>query len=145
VYLPKGDWFDWWTNEKITGGQTISRPVNLETMPLFVRAGAIIPVDPVRQYADQPVSEPTTLKVYSGMDGRYTLYEDDGISQEYLAKKGTWTSITWNEKQKKLTLAPGAPAGFTNITRSKTFTIELIPGNATKTITYPGKPVSITF
>ena len=84
VYLPKGDWYDWWTNEKATGGRTVTRQVDLGTMPIYVRAGAIIPFDPVRQYTAQPVTEPTTLRVYTGADGEYTLYEDDGISQEYL-------------------------------------------------------------
>jgi alpha-glucosidase/alpha-D-xyloside xylohydrolase len=70
VYLPKGEWYDWWTNAKSTGGQTVSRPVDLETMPIYVRAGAIVPVDPVRQYTAQPVTEPTTLKVYRGATAR---------------------------------------------------------------------------
>ena len=62
-------------------------------MPIYVRAGAIIPVDPVRQYTAQPVTEPTTLKVYRGADGQFTLYDDDGISQEYLKGRGSWTRI----------------------------------------------------
>ena len=66
------------------GGQTIDRTVDLRTMPIYVRAGAIIPFDPVRQYTDEPVSEPTTLRVYRGADGEFTLYDDDGISQDYL-------------------------------------------------------------
>ena len=84
VYLPGGDWYDWWTNEKKQGGKTISREVDLATMPVYVRAGAIIPFDPVRQYADEIVQGPTTLKVYTGANGDYTLYDDDGISQDYL-------------------------------------------------------------
>ena len=82
VYLPAGDWYDWWTNEKAKGGATVTRAVDLATMPLYVRAGAIVPFDPVRQYTSQPVTEPTTLKVYTGADGQYTLYADDGITQE---------------------------------------------------------------
>ena len=84
VYLPGGDWYDWWTNEKKQGGKTISREVDLATMPVYVRAGAIIPFDPVRQYADEIVQGPTTLKIYTGANGDYTLYDDDGISQAYL-------------------------------------------------------------
>ena len=80
VYLPNGDWYDWWTNEKAKGGVTVTRAVDLGTMPLYVRAGAIVPFDPVRQYTSQPVTEPTTLKVYTGADGQYTLYADDGIT-----------------------------------------------------------------
>lgn len=78
--MPQGNWFDWWTNEKIPGGRWIDRPVNLETMPIYVRAGAIIPLDPVCQYISQPVAEPTVLQVYPGKDGTFTLYDDDGQS-----------------------------------------------------------------
>ena len=70
--------------ESRRAAQTVTRQVDLGTMPLYVRAGAIVPFDPVRQYTAQPVTEPTTLKVYAGADGEYTLYADDGISQEYV-------------------------------------------------------------
>ena len=99
VYLPKGEWYDWWTNARATGGQSVARAVDLATMPIYVRAGAIIPVDPVRQYTSEPVTEPTTLRVYRGADGQFTLYEDDGISQEYLQGKGSWTRIAWNDRE----------------------------------------------
>lgn len=87
VYLPAGDWYDWWTYARQHGGQTISRDVDLATMPIYVRAGAIIPFDPIRQYTAEKVNEPTTIKIFTGEDGAYTLYEDDGISQDYLARK----------------------------------------------------------
>ena len=112
VYLPEGEWYDWWTNEKKQGGKTISREVNLATMPVYVRAGAIIPFDPVRQYVHEIVQSPTTLKVYTGANGDYTLYDDDGISQDYLAGEGTLTHILWNDKEKKLTLEPAPDSGL---------------------------------
>src|SRR5688572_3230864 len=68
VYLPKGSWFDYWTEERVAGGRELERAVNLETMPLHVRAGAIIPHAPVRQYVDQPSDEPLTVVVYPGAD-----------------------------------------------------------------------------
>ena len=111
VYLPKGEWYDWWTNARTAGGQTVTRPVDLATMPIYVRAGAIIPFDPVRQYTGQAVTEPTTLKVYRGADGEFTLYDDDGISQEYLKGRGSWTRIAWNDRTRQLTIEPGAPRG----------------------------------
>jgi alpha-glucosidase/alpha-D-xyloside xylohydrolase len=89
VYLPKGDWYDWWTHERQTGGQTVTSKVDLTTMPIFVRAGAIIPMDAVRQYMAQKVDEPTTLEVFRGADGSFTLYEDDGVSLDYLKDRGT--------------------------------------------------------
>ena len=145
MYLPEGAWYDLWTNKKENGGQTITRAVDLSVMPIYVRAGAIIPVDPVRQYTNEPVNGPTTLKIYSGADGEYTLYEDDGISQEYLKGKGTWTRITWNDKQKKLTIQPGAPKGAINVSVKKQFRIELIPSGSTKVIDYAGKKIVLNF
>jgi alpha-glucosidase (family GH31 glycosyl hydrolase) len=145
VYLPKGDWFDWWSNAKVTGGTTVTRQVDLSTMPIYVRAGAIVPVDPVRQYTAQQVSEPTTLKVFRGADGSFTLYDDDGISQEYLAQKGSWTKIAWNDRARQLTIEPGAPKGATNVASERTFKVVVLPEGTTKNVTYTGKRVQTTF
>jgi alpha-glucosidase/alpha-D-xyloside xylohydrolase len=145
VYLPAGDWYDWWTNEKKSGGQTVTRNVDLATMPIYVRAGAIIPFDPVRQYTSEPVSEPTTLKVYTGADGNFTLYDDDGISQDYLQGKGTLTNITWNNNNRKLVIAPAVVKGMTNTAQARTFKIEILPGGDKKEVNYTGKAVTVSF
>ena len=145
VYLPKGEWYDWWTNARVSGGQSVTRQVDLATMPIYVRAGAIIPVDPVRQYTSEPVKEPTTLKVFRGADGEYTLYEDDGISQEYLQGRGSWTRMVWNERTRQLTLEPGAPRGATNVVSERTFRVQLLPEGTTRDVTYAGKRVDVRF
>ena len=145
VYLPKGDWYDWWTNEKATGGVTVTRPVDLGTMPLYVRAGAIVPFDPVRQYTAQPVTEPTTLKVYTGADGQFTLYADDGITQEYVAGRGTWIRMAWNDRARQLSLEPGAPKGATNLATKRTFRVLLLPAGETQDVSYEGKRVPVRF
>ncbi|MBO9681369.1 MAG: glycoside hydrolase family 31 protein [Flavisolibacter sp.] len=146
VYLPAGEWYDWWTNKKETGGQTIAKAVDLSVMPIYVRAGAIIPVDPVRQYTSEVVNEPTTLKIYSGADGQYTLYEDDGISQDYLKGRGTWTSITWNDKERKLSIQPGGgPKGATNVAARKEFKVQLIPEGTTKQVSYNNRLLEVRF
>jgi alpha-glucosidase (family GH31 glycosyl hydrolase) len=145
VYLPKGDWYDWWTNEKATGGRTVTRQVDLGTMPLYVRAGAIVPTDGVRQYTAQPVTEPTTLRIYAGADGEYTLYQDDGNSQEYLKGRGTWTRIAWNDRKRQLTIRPDAPKGATNLTTKRTFRVLLIPNGTTQEVTYEGRPTKVRF
>ena len=143
VYLPAGEWYDWWSNEKQSGGQTITRAVDLAIMPIYVRAGAIIPVDPVRQYTAQPVSEPTTLRVYRGANGDFTLYDDDGISQDYLRNRGSWIRMTWNDATRRLTLQPGAPANATNIVTPRSFRVQLLPSGDTATVRYTGRAVSI--
>jgi alpha-glucosidase/alpha-D-xyloside xylohydrolase len=145
VYLPSGDWYDWWTNERSAGGRTVTRPVDLATMPIYVRAGAIVPVDPVRQYTGELVEEPTTIRVYRGVDGQYTLYEDDGISQEYLKGRGSWTRMSWNERSRQLTLEPGAPAGATNVIAERTFKVQLLPEGTVKEVRYMGRRVQVAF
>ncbi len=145
VYLPEGDWYDWWTNEKQTGGTRITRAVDLSIMPVYIRAGAIIPFDPIRQYTNEIVTAPTELKIFTGADGEFVLYDDDGSSQDYLQGKASWTSINWNNKQKLLTLTSAAPKGSVNESKTKTFSIRLIPDNEIKTIVYKGQPVSIKF
>jgi alpha-glucosidase (family GH31 glycosyl hydrolase) len=145
VDLPKGDWYDWWTNAMVAGGQRVTRQVDLATMPIYVRAGAIIPVDPVRQYTGEPVKEPTTLKVYRAADGQYTLYEDDGISQEYLKGRGSWTRMVWNDRARQLTIEPGAPRGATNVVAERTFRVQLMPEGTTRDVTYTGRRVQVAF
>ena len=114
-------------------------------MPLYVRAGAIVPADPVRQWADEPVSAPTTLRVYPGADGAFTLYDDDGTSQEYLNGVGSWIRLTWNDRARRLTLAPGAPPGAKNVVRPRDFDVVLTPRGAKKTVRYDGTPVTVSF
>jgi alpha-glucosidase/alpha-D-xyloside xylohydrolase len=145
VYLPKGDWYDWWTNQRIPGGDDVMTKVDMATMPIYVRAGAIIPLDPVRQYTGQPITEPTTLRVYRGADGRFTLYDDDGISQEYLNGRGTWTQMIWNDAAKELRIEPGAPRGITNINAERRFRVVLMPDNTTKDVLYTGKQLRVAF
>lgn len=145
VYLPKGDWYDWWTNKKEVGGSTVAKAVDLSVMPIYVRAGSIIPFDPVRQYTAEVVNEPTTLKVFSGANGEFILYEDDGISQDYLKGKGTWTKMTWNDKAKTLTIEPSAPKGSVNVPRKASFKVQLFPGGVIKEIGYAEKRTTISF
>ncbi len=116
IYLPAGLWYDWWTGERIEGGREIARSVDLATLPLYARAGAIIPLDPLRQYALEPVSGPTTLRVYPGADGELSLYDDQGDTNDYLDGASATIPIRWNENARTLTLGarqgsyPGMPA-----------------------------------
>ena len=145
VYLPAGQWYDWWTNRPVTGGATIHRAVDLSIMPIYVRAGAIIPFDAIRQYTAQPVTTPTTLRIYPGADGDFTLYDDDGISQDYLRGKATWIRITWEDATHTLTLRPGAPAGFTSQQVHRDFAVQVMTASADagKTVRYEGRIVSL--
>ena len=122
------------------------RKVDLATMPIYVRAGSVIPFEPVRQYLAQPVTEPTTLRVYSGANGEFTMYEDDGTSQEYLRNKGTWTKLSWDDGAKRLTISAAPPAGVTNdSTAPRVFRVELLPAGTVITVTYNGRRAEVTF
>jgi alpha-glucosidase (family GH31 glycosyl hydrolase) len=145
VYLPKGEWYDWWNGKKVQGGQSIAREVDLATMPIYVRAGAIVPIDPVRQYTAEQVSGSTTVKVFAGADGEFTLYDDDGISLDNLKGQGHWTRFTWNDRAKRLTIEPGAPTGAANAGGARTFTVQLMPEGTTREVSYAGKRVQISF
>ena len=83
LYLPRGPWFDFWSEERLEGGREIDRAVDLDTMPLHVRAGAILPLGPARQYVDEPVENTLSVVVFPGADGAFELYEDDGRTFEY--------------------------------------------------------------
>ncbi len=105
VYLPRGSWFDFWTNEKLEGGKEIKKEVDLATMPLFVRVGAIIPFGPIKQYTEEKLDDPLTVTIFPGSDGAFTLYEDDGRSFDY--RRGEWMGIRmiWNDKANRLSLS----------------------------------------
>lgn len=144
VYLPEGAWYDWWTNERIEGKRWIERPVDLATLPLYVRAGAIIPFDPVRQFTAQSVSDPTTVRIYPGADGEFTLYDDDGESlgyQDGSDSKTIWIRFHWDGSVRRLTIEPDPrmkqwPSG------ERTFTIEL-PGSESHLISFKGRRVLV--
>jgi alpha-glucosidase/alpha-D-xyloside xylohydrolase len=146
VYLPAGTWFDWWTDEKVAGQRWIERPVDLETMPIYARAGAIIPLDPVRQFTAQPVSEPATLRVYPGADGTFNLYDDDGQSLGYRDgsdPKMVWIRIHWNDSTHCLTLRPeGRMKHWTGGTR--VYAVKVIGSDVEpKRIEFRGTPVEM--
>ena len=139
VYLPAGTWYDWWTGEKIAGGREITRKVDLATMPIYARAGAIIPLDPVRQYTDEPVNEPLTIRIHPGADGSYTLYEDDGTSLGYLKGDFALTTFTWDDKARTLTIEPPRKGHR----RKQVFHVEC--GGSTRTVECHGDPVTVRF
>lgn len=133
VTLPAGAWFDFWTGKRLEGGRAVTLDAPLDSMPLLVRAGAILPTGPVKQYADEPSTEPILLTLYPGADGSFTFYDDDGIS--FAHEHGDFAEITmhWNDAAKTLTLK------HTRGTRTqpRTFRVKLVGGEE-KTLTLAG-------
>jgi len=110
LYLPRGSWFDYWTEQRVEGGHEIDRAVDLATMPLYARAGSVIPMGPIKQYVSEPSDEPVTLVVYPGADGESSWYEDDGTSFDYRSGDLMRVTMTWRDAARRLTLrlAPGS-------------------------------------
>jgi alpha-D-xyloside xylohydrolase len=105
VYLPKGtDWFDFWTGEKFKGGQTLDKKAPIDIMPLFVKAGSILPIGPRVQYATEKKWDNLEIRVYEGANSEFTLYEDETDNYNY--EKGMCSTITfkWNDTRKELTI-----------------------------------------
>ena len=140
LYLPRGVWYDFWTNERIEGGREITRAVDLETTPLYVRAGAILPLGPVLQYVGEKSQQPLTLTVYPGADGQFLLYQDDGKSFGY--RQGQWTGIqiSWNDAARSLSmmLAPGSRT-LAPLQRA----IDVQIGGQRRQVSFDGRPVTI--
>lgn len=142
VYLPAATWYDFWTGERLEGGREISQAVELDTMPLYVHAGSILPLGPVKQFADEKVDGALSISIYPGADTSFLLYEDDGTSFNY--RKGEWMGIqmAWNDARRTLSLqlAPGSrmlPPG------QKAITAQL--AETTRSFRFEGKPVEVSF
>jgi len=142
LYLPRGTWFDFWTNEKHTGGREIDRAVDLATMPLFVRAGAVIPMGPVKQYVDEPSEAPLTLVVYPGASATSSMYEDDGKSFDY--RQGAWMklSMNWQDATRRLTLTLAPGSRMLAPTR-RTVNVRMAGTTATKSVVFSGQAVTV--
>ncbi len=141
-YLPKGaTWYDFWTGQQYKGGQTVTLQTSLETVPMFVRAGSIVPLGPEMQYVGEKAWDNLEMRVYPGADGTFTLYEDEGDSYNY--EKGVHSTITflWNDKSRTLTI--GERKGeYPGMLKSRRFTVVLPNGNS-QTIDYDGQQKQI--
>jgi len=105
VYLPAGTlWYDYYSGQSSRGGQTITASAPYERMPLFIRAGAIVPTGPALQHTANNSHSPLALNVYTGADGTFSLYEDDGVTRQYLNGKHSRIPFVWNERTKTLTI-----------------------------------------
>ena len=129
TYLPRGVWWDYWAGTQVDGGREATRAVDLGTLPLYVKAGTILPLGPVKQYARQESREPLRLRIYPGADGMSELYEDDGASFGY--RQGAFTRIacSWDDQRRTLVLKAD-PRGA--LPASKEFSVEVVgrPGAA---------------
>lgn len=152
VYLPPAaQWYDYWTGTPVASGEQTA-PAPYERIPVFVRAGSILPYGPEVQYVAEKPADPITLFVYAGADGAFTLYEDQGTTNDYQNGAFTQIPIRWNDASKTLTV--GARAGsFPGMLEQRTFRVVLIapahPGGfpltsaPAKTVSYAGAEVKL--
>ena len=142
LYLPKGEWYDFWTGDHAQGGRQFERKVDLATMPLYVRAGAILPLGPVKQYVSQATEEPTVIRVYPGTGGAFTMYEDDGASFAYERGQFMRIAMRWDDKLRQLSLSLAAGSKMLD-PAEREFQIELAAGGGRKSVRFHGSPVTV--
>jgi alpha-D-xyloside xylohydrolase len=155
LYLPKGaDWFDFWTGEKQTGGQKVSKETPIDIIPLYVKAGSILLIGPKVQYATEKKWDNLEIRVYEGANGEFTLYEDENDNYNY--EKGAYTTIafSWNDAKKVLAISD-RKGSFPGMIEERKFNIIRVAKNKgtgmeavekyDKVITYTGKIFSISF
>ena len=128
VYLPKSaGWFDFWTGKYFAGGQTVKTDAPLDRIPLFVKAGSIIPMGKIIQSSAEK-SDTLEIRVYKGANGEFTLYEDEGDNYNYEKGKYATISFRWNEKYQSLTIGD-KQGDFPGSLKKRVFIIVLVSEN----------------
>ena len=139
VYLPEneGGWYDFRTGERHDGGRYVYAPVTIEDIPVFAKAGSIIPMGPVKQHVEEKSDEPVVLNVYPGADASFCLYEDDGNNEAF-----STIDITWDDSERKLTIGK-RQGSFEGMKTVRTFKAAV--AGMEKTISYDGGKISVKF
>src|SRR5579864_6720036 len=153
VYLPETKWYDFWTGVAVEGGRTVNAMAPLEHLPLYVRAGSILPLGPDEEWSTEKSADPIELRIYPGADGDFTLYEDESDNYDY--EKGVYATIPlhWDDAARTLTI--GARKGqFPGMLESRTFRVVCVRENhgvginpadeADKVVQYSGKQITVT-
>ena len=125
VYFPMGGWYDFYSGSYMAGGKRFTVNAPYERMPLYVRAGSIVPVGPEMEWSDEKPADKMTLLVYAGADAQFTLYEDDGLSYGYEKGQYSTIDIRWNDEGRVLTLGKREGA-YPGMLQSRTFCVKVI-------------------
>lgn len=152
VYLPKStNWYDFWTGKQIEGGKSIDAKATIETMPLYIKAGSIVPMGPYLQYANEKPADPIELRVYAGADADFVIYEDENDNYNYEKGKFATIPLHWNEAAKTLTIG-NRQGEFAGMVKDRSFRVVLVnakngmgiePAKTAKTVQYNGAEVSV--
>jgi alpha-D-xyloside xylohydrolase len=129
LYLPDGTaWFDFWTGEKLQGGQEVEKEAPIDIMPLYVKAGSIIPLGPFQQYTYEKKMDTLEIRIYEGADGHFTLYEDEGDNYNYEKGKYATIDLEWNDRSRTL-LIKDRKGWYPGMAGHITFNIVLVNPN----------------
>lgn len=153
VYLPEytEGWIDFWSGEKFNGGQSVNVGVTLDKIPLFVKAGSILPLGAEKQYASEYTDKPWEIRIYPGADATFTIYEDEGDNYNYENGKFATFELTWKDAEKTLEISH-RKGSFTGMKEERTFNITVVsPQQGTgmnvaapsRTVTYSGKSMQV--
>jgi alpha-D-xyloside xylohydrolase len=152
VYLPKSaGWYDFWTGKLIPGGQTIDAAAPIETIPLYIKAGSIVPMGPYLQYATEKAADPLEIRIYPGTNAEFVLYEDENDTYNYEQGKYSKIVMSWNETEKTLTIG-NRQGDFPGMLKNRTFRIVWVnskngtgiePAKKAVTVEYSGKELKI--
>ncbi|HJV78960.1 MAG TPA: glycoside hydrolase family 31 protein [Paludibacter sp.] len=152
VYLPKGsEWIDFWTGEKLQGGQEVDKAAPIDIIPLYVKAGSILPWGSKVQYATEKKWDNLEIRIYPGANGEFTLYEDENDNYNY--EKGSCSTIQlkWNDQSKTLSIGE-RKGNFGGMLTTRKFNFVVVQkgngvgvtaGKTTKTVVYKGKGISL--
>ncbi len=154
TYLPAGaDWYDFWTNERLRGGTIVKKNCPMGIYPLYVRAGSIVPMGPLVQYATDKPGAPYEIRIYPGADASFTIYEDDNETYAYEKGQKTTYTLHWNDAAK--TLRVGAREGsFLGMIEKRTLNVAIAvqglnagldEAGVVKSVEYTGKPIELRF
>ncbi len=156
VYLPatSAPWYNFWTGETVAGGQRVDAAAPVETVPLFIKPGSIIPMGPFLQYSSEKPADPIELRVYRGADCKFTLYEDEGDTYDY--EKGVYATIPISWDDRRHTLEIGKRTGeFPGMLKERTFRVVFVSPNhgagisieaqPDATVLYTGKKVKVSY
>ncbi|MGD0251214.1 MAG: TIM-barrel domain-containing protein [Verrucomicrobiota bacterium] len=156
VYLPRtaGGWYDFWSGQPVAGGQTITAPAPYDAIPIYVRAGSIVPTGPELKYTNEKPADPITLYLYTGANGAFTIYEDDGLTYDYARGAFSRIPIQWNDTSHTLTIGKRAGA-FAGMLKERAFNVVLVSKDKPvgfsfspvpdRSVKYNGKPVQLKF
>jgi alpha-D-xyloside xylohydrolase len=153
LYLPEAKWYDFWTGTAIMGGRMIDAEAPLDRLPLYIRAGSILPLGPDEEWSTQKPADPIELRIYRGAGGDFTLYEDENDGYDY--EKGAYATIPlhWDDTRQALTIGD-RKGEFPGMLKRRVFQVVFAGENhgsgitpedkPNKTVQYSGREISVT-